>query len=65
MSFQGRSLLLLAEESSGTVLIHEAVPRLQFVMGQLVSGGSRLSCAFHAAGNSPPDVKIEGRYRPV
>ena len=27
------------------------------VMEQLVSGVCRLSCAFHAAGNSPPDVR--------
>ena len=41
---------------------HEALPRLQsasswLVMEQLVSGVRRLSCAFHAAGNSPPDVR--------
>ena len=41
---------------------HEALPRLQsasswLVMEQLVSGVCRLSCAFHAAGNSPPDVR--------
>ena len=41
---------------------HEALPRLQsasswLVMEQLVSEGCRLSCAFHAAGNSPPDVR--------
>ena len=41
---------------------HEALPRLQYasswlVMEQLVSGVCRLSCAFHAAGNSPPDVR--------
>ena len=40
---------------------HEALPRLQsanswFVMEQLVYGVCRLSCAFHAAGISPPDV---------
>ena len=39
---------------------HEALPRLQsasswLVMEQLVSGVCHLSCAFHAAGNSPPD----------
>ena len=26
-------------------------------MEQLVSGVCRLSCAFHVAGNSPPDVR--------
>ena len=26
-------------------------------MEQLVSGVCRLSCAFHAAGNNPPDVR--------
>ena len=41
---------------------HEALPRLQsasswLVMEQLVSGVCHLSCAFHAAGNSPPDVR--------
>ena len=41
---------------------HEALPRLQsasswLVMEQLVFGVCRLSCAFHAAGNSPPDVR--------
>ena len=41
---------------------HEALPRLQsasswLVMEQLVSGVCRLSCVFHAAGNSPPDVR--------
>ena len=41
---------------------HEALPRLQSasswsVMEQLVSGVWRLSCTFHAAGNSPPDVR--------
>ena len=41
---------------------HEALSRLQsasswLVMEQLVSGVCRLSCAFHAAGNSPPDVR--------
>ena len=41
---------------------HEALPRLQsasswLVMEQLVYGVCRLSCAFHAAGNSPPDVR--------
>ena len=41
---------------------HEALPRLQsasswLVMEQLVSGVCRLSCAFHAAGNSPPYVR--------
>ena len=41
---------------------HEALPRLQsasswLVMERLVSGVCRLSCAFHAAGNSPPDVR--------
>ena len=41
---------------------HEALPRLQsasswLVMEQLVSGVCRLSCTFHAAGNSPPDVR--------
>ena len=41
---------------------HEALPRLQsasswLVMEQLVSDVWRLSCAFHAAGNSPPDVR--------
>ena len=41
---------------------HEALPRLQSaisrsVMEQLVSGVCRLSCAFHAAGNSPPDLR--------
>ena len=40
---------------------HEALLRLQsasswLVMEQLVSGVCRLSCAFHAAGNSPPYV---------
>ena len=40
---------------------HEALPPLQsagswLVTEQLVSGVCRLSCAFHAAGNSPPDV---------
>ena len=40
---------------------HEALPRLQsasswLVMEQLVSGVCRLSYAFHAADNSPPDV---------
>ena len=42
---------------------HEALPRLQsasswLVMERLVSGVWRSSCAFHAAGNSPPDVMI-------
>ena len=42
---------------------HEALPRLQsasswLVMEQYVSGVCRLSCAFHAAGNSPPDVRM-------
>ena len=41
---------------------HKALPRLQsatswLVMEQLVSGVWCLSCAFHAAGNSPPDVR--------
>ena len=41
---------------------HEALPRLQsasswLVMEPLVPGVCRLSCAFHAAGNSPPDVR--------
>ena len=41
---------------------HEALPRLQsasswLVMEQLVSGVCRLSCAFHATGNSPPGVR--------
>ena len=41
---------------------HEALPRLQsasswLVMEQLVAGVCRLSGAFHATGNSPPDVK--------
>ena len=41
---------------------HEALSRHQSasswsVMEQLVSGVWRLSCAFHAAGNSPPDVR--------
>ena len=41
---------------------HEALPRLQsasswLVMEQLASGVCRLSCAFHAAGNIPPDVR--------
>ena len=41
---------------------HEALSRLQsasswLVMEQLVSGVCRLSCAFHAAGNSPPYVR--------
>ena len=41
---------------------HEALPRLQsasswLVMEQLVSGVWRLSCALHAAGSSPPDVR--------
>ena len=41
---------------------HEALPRLQsassrLVMEQLVPGVCRLSCAFHAAGNSRPDVR--------
>ena len=41
---------------------HEALPRLQsasswLVMEQLVSGVCRLSCAFHAACNIPPDVR--------
>ena len=41
---------------------HEAFPRLQsasswLVIEQLVSGVCRLSCAFHAAGNSPPNVR--------
>ena len=41
---------------------HEALPRLQsasrrLVMEQLVSVVRRLSCAFHAAGNSPPYVR--------
>ena len=41
---------------------HEALPRLQsasswLVMEQLVSDICRLSSAFHAAGNSPPDVR--------
>ena len=41
---------------------HEALPRLQsasswLVMEQLVSGVCHLSCAFHAAKNSPPDVR--------
>ena len=39
---------------------HEVLPRLQsalVVMEQLVSGVCRLSCAFHAAGNSPPGVR--------
>ena len=41
---------------------HEALPRLQsasswLVMEQLVYGVCRLSCVFHAAGNSPPDVR--------
>ena len=42
---------------------HEALPRLQSasswsVMEQLVSGVCRLSCAFHAAGNIPSDVRM-------
>ena len=39
---------------------HEALSRLQSAsswLEQLVSGVCRLSCAFHAAGNSPPDVR--------
>ena len=41
---------------------HEALPRLHsasswLVMEQLVSGVCSLSSAFHAAGNSPPDVR--------
>ena len=28
-----------------------------FVIEQLVPGSCRVSCAFHAAGNSPPDVR--------
>ena len=41
---------------------NEALPRLQsasiwLVMEQLVYDVCRLSCAFHAAGNSPPDVR--------
>ena len=61
LSFQSRSLLLLADESSG-VTVHEALPRLQsasswLVMDQLVYGVCRLSCTFHAAGNSPPNVR--------
>ena len=41
---------------------HEALQRLQsasswLVMEQLVSGVCRFPCAFHAAGNSPPDVR--------
>ena len=41
---------------------HEALSQLQsasswLVMEQLVSGVCRLSCAFHAAGNSPPYVR--------
>ena len=41
---------------------HEALPRLQspsswLVMEQLVSEVCRLSCAFHAACNSPPDAR--------
>ena len=41
---------------------HEALPRLQsasswLVMEQLVTGVWRLSCAFHAAGDSPPDAR--------
>ena len=40
---------------------HEALPRVQsasswLVMEQLVSEVCRVSCAFHAAGNIPPDV---------
>ena len=61
LSFQSRSLLLLADGSSG-VTAHEALPRLKsasswLVMDQFVSGVCRLSCAFHAVGNSPPDVR--------
>ena len=42
---------------------HEALSRLQsasnwLVMEQLVSGVCRLSCAFHAACNSPPYVRM-------
>ena len=42
--------------------VHEALPRLQsasswLMMEQLVYGICRLSCALHAAGNSPPDVR--------
>ena len=38
------------------------LPRLQyasrwFVIEQLVPGSCRVSCAFHAAGNSPPNVR--------
>ena len=41
---------------------HEALPRLQsasswLVMEKLVSGVCRLTCAFHVACNSPPDVR--------
>ena len=41
---------------------YEALPRLQYasslsVMEHLVSGLCRLSCTFHAAGNSPPYVR--------
>ena len=51
--------------------VHEALPRLQSasslsVMEQLVSGVCRLSCAFPAAGISPPDVSRcgTGQYCP-
>ena len=45
----------------------KALPRLQsasswLVMEQLVPGVYRLSCAFHAAGNKPPDVIPASRW---
>ena len=62
LSFQSRSLLLLADELNGVIdCAHAALQRLQsasswLVMEQLVSGVCRLSCSSHVAGISPPDV---------
>ena len=65
LSFQSRSLLLLADESSGVTVRMKffrnfnllALSSSWLVMEQLVSGICRLSSAFHVAGNSPPDVR--------
>ena len=63
LSFQSSSLLLLAgRRVEWRDCAHEALPRLQSascwsVMEQLVSGVCCLSCEFHAAGNSSPDVR--------
>ena len=64
LSFQSRCLLLLPDESSGVTVARMKLFRDfnllaagRSAMEQLASGVCRLSCAFHATGNIPPDVR--------